>query len=227
MNIDEIVKRISKTDGLSKTLGMKFISTPEPDTIMATMKVDERNRQPFGFLSGGASLALLAANAHLPMPKLCIINSDVPNAFATGRNPSHAAVAVTTGIMRVLDYNELSGVLGHELMHVYNHDILTSAIASALATIITYLGYSLMYFGGGRSNDRDNSSGAFGLIGALLSAILVPIGASLVQMAISRTREFDADEDGSRLTAAMTRWKRSISFCTRISNGVVMVPSSW
>ena len=85
-------------------------------------------------------------------------------------------------------------------MHVYNHDILTSAIASALATIITYLGYSLMYFGGGRSNDRDNSSGAFGLIGALLSAILVPIGASLIQMAISRTREFDADEDGSRLT---------------------------
>lgn len=85
-------------------------------------------------------------------------------------------------------------------MHVYNHDILTSAIASALATIITYLGYSLMYFGGGRSNDRDNSSGVFGLIGVLVSAILVPIGASLIQMAISRTREFDADEDGSRLT---------------------------
>ena len=94
-------------------------------------------------------------------------------------------------------------MLGHELMHVYNRDILTSAIASAMATVITYLGYSLMYFGGAQryDDDRDNGgSGAFGLIGVLLSAILAPIAASLIQMAISRTREFDADEDGSALT---------------------------
>ena len=94
-------------------------------------------------------------------------------------------------------------MLGHELMHVYNRDILISAIASAITTVITYLGYSLMYFGGAQryDDDRDNGgSGAFGLIGVLLSAILAPIAASLIQMAISRTREFDADEDGSALT---------------------------
>lgn len=142
----------------------------------------------------------LSAKAGKPMPRIYVAPTMSPNAFATGRNERHAAVCCTQGILNILNEREIRGVLGHELMHVYNHDILTSAIASALATIITYLGYSLMYFGGGRSNDRDNSSGAFGLIGALLSAILVPIGASLIQMAISRTREFDADEDGSRLT---------------------------
>ena len=142
----------------------------------------------------------LSAKAGKPMPRIYVAPTMSPNAFATGRNERHAAVCCTQGILNILNEREIRGVLGHELMHVYNHDILTSAIASALATIITYLGYSLMYFGGGRSNDRDNSSGAFGLIGVLLSAILVPIGASLIQMAISRTREFDADEDGSRLT---------------------------
>lgn len=125
----------------------------------------------------------LSAKAGKPMPRIYVAPTMSPNAFATGRNERHAAVCCTQGILNILNEREIRGVLGHELMHVYNHDILTSAIASALATIITYLGYSLMYFGGGRSNDRDNSSGA-----------------SLIQMAISRTREFDADEDGSRLT---------------------------
>lgn len=142
----------------------------------------------------------LSAKAGKPMPRIYVAPTMSPNAFATGRNERHAAVCCTQGILNILNEREIRGVLGHELMHVYNHDILTSAIASALATIITYLGYSLMYFGGGRSDDRDNSSGVFGLIGVLVSAILVPIGASLIQMAISRTREFDADEDGSRLT---------------------------
>ena len=119
----------------------------------------------------------LSAKAGKPMPRIYVAPTMSPNAFATGRNERHAAVCCTQGILNILNEREIRGVLGHELMHVYNHDILTSAIASALATIITYLGYSLMYFGGGRSNDRDNSSGAFGLIGALLSAILVPIGA--------------------------------------------------
>ncbi|MFC5222794.1 zinc metalloprotease HtpX [Bifidobacterium leontopitheci] len=142
----------------------------------------------------------LSARAGKPMPRIYIAPTMSPNAFATGRNERHAAVCCTQGILNILNERELRGVLGHELMHVYNHDILTSAIASAMATVITYLGYSLMYFGGGRGNSRDNDSGAFGLIGVLVSAVLAPIGASLIQMAISRTREFDADEDGSRLT---------------------------
>ncbi|RSX52236.1 heat-shock protein HtpX [Bifidobacterium goeldii] len=143
----------------------------------------------------------LSAKAGKPMPRIYIAPTESPNAFATGRNERHAAVCCTQGILRILNEREIRGVLGHELMHVYNHDILTSAIASAMATVITYLGYSLMYFGGGsRRDDRDGGSGAFGLIGVLLSAVLAPIAASLIQMAISRTREFDADEDGSRLT---------------------------
>lgn len=117
-----------------------------------------------------------------------------PNAFATGRNERHAAVCCTQGILQMLNEREIRGVLGHELMHVYNHDILTSAIASAMATVISYLGYSLMYFGGGNSRDDRNgsSSNGLGLLGVLLSTILAPIAASLIQMAISRTREYDA-----------------------------------
>ena len=136
------------------------------------------------------------------MPRIYIAPTMSPNAFATGRNERHAAVCCTQGILQTLNEREIRGVLGHELMHVYNHDILTSAIASAMATVISYLGYSLMYFGGGRSrDDRDDSaSGGLGLLGVLLSTILAPIAASLIQMAISRTREYDADEDGSKLT---------------------------
>ena len=139
----------------------------------------------------------LSAKAGKPMPRLFIAPTMSPNAFATGRNERYAAVCCTQGILQLLNARELRGVLGHELMHVYNRDILTAAVASALSTVITYLGYSLMYFGGGRS--RDNR-GALGLVGVLLSSILAPIGASLIQMAISRTREYDADWDGSRLT---------------------------
>ena len=142
----------------------------------------------------------LSAKAGKPMPRIYIAPTESPNAFATGRNERHAAVCCTQGILRILNEREIRGVLGHELMHVYNHDILTSAIASAMATVITYLGYSLMYFGGGRDRDGEGGSGGLGLIGVLLSSILAPIGASLIQMAISRTREYDADEDGSRLT---------------------------
>lgn len=142
----------------------------------------------------------LSARAGKPMPRIYVSPTESPNAFATGRNERHAAVCCTQGILRILNEREIRGVLGHELMHVYNRDILTSAIASAMATVITYLGYSLMYFGGG-SRDRDGEGGGgLGLIGVLLSSILAPIGASLIQMAISRTREFDADEDGSMLT---------------------------
>ena len=141
----------------------------------------------------------LAANAHLPMPKLCIINSDVPNAFATGRDPSHAAVAVTTGIMRVLDYNELSGVLGHELTHVKNRDILISTIAAAMAGVISWIANIAQWaaiFGVGRSDDDEEGGG---LLGSLVTIIIAPIAAFLIQMAISRSREYAADKGGGEI----------------------------
>lgn len=140
----------------------------------------------------------LSARAGKPMPRIYIAPTMSPNAFATGRNERHAAVCCTQGILQILNERELRGVLGHELMHVYNHDILTGAIASAMSTIITYLGYSLMWFGSSSRDEEGNRGG--NALGILVAYILAPIGASLIQMAISRTREFDADEDGSRLT---------------------------
>lgn len=139
----------------------------------------------------------LSQKAGKPMPRIYVAPAESPNAFATGRNERHAVVCCTQGILQILDYREIRGVLGHELMHVYNHDILTSSIASAMSMVITYLGYSLMYFGGGSDRDGGRRGNP---IGALLTMVLAPIGASLIQMAISRTREYDADEDGSRLT---------------------------
>ena len=136
----------------------------------------------------------LASRAGLPMPRVCIIDADEPNAFATGCNPEHAAVAVTTGIMRVLDYNEISGVLAHELAHVKNRDILTSTIASMMATVISYAAQFFMFFGG--SSDEDDGVNP---IAAIAMMILAPIAAMLIQMAISRSREYEADHDGGEI----------------------------
>lgn len=136
----------------------------------------------------------LASRAGLPMPRVCIIDADEPNAFATGRNPEHAAVAVTTGIIRVLDYNEISGVLAHELAHVKNRDILTSTIASMMATVISYAAQFFMFFGG--SSDDDDGVNP---IAAIAMMILAPIAAMLIQMAISRSREYEADHDGGEI----------------------------
>ena len=136
----------------------------------------------------------LASRAGLPMPRVCIIDADEPNAVATGRNPEHAAVAVTTGIMRVLDYNEISGVLAHELAHVKNRDILTSTIASMMATVISYAAQFFMFFGG--SSDDDDGVNP---IAAIAMMILAPIAAMLIQMAISRSREYEADHDGGEI----------------------------
>jgi len=139
----------------------------------------------------------LSQRAGLPMPKVYLIPSDTPNAFATGRNPEHAAVAVTRGIMNILTENELRGVLGHELAHVKHRDILIGTIAAVFAGAISMLAHMAQWaaiFGGGRS---DNERGGGGL-GLLAMAIVAPIAALLIQMAISRSREYLADEDGAR-----------------------------
>ena len=165
----------------------------------------------------------LSQKAGKPMPRIYVAPTATPNAFATGRNERHAAVCCTQGILQILDEREIRGVLGHELMHVYNHDIRTSAIAGAMATVISYLGSSLMYFGNStRSNrDSDNGAGALGAVGAMLSVILAPIAASLIQMAISRTREYDADEDGSVLTGDPLALASALY---KIENGVAAIP---
>jgi heat shock protein HtpX len=142
----------------------------------------------------------LAVSAGIPMPRLYMVDSDTPNAFATGRNPSHAAVAVTSGIMRICSREELKGVIGHELSHVINRDILTSSIAATLAGAVMMLATWARWgaiFGG--LGGRDDEEGG-GLIGLIAIGILAPVAASLIQLAISRTREYQADASGAHLT---------------------------
>jgi len=142
----------------------------------------------------------LAQRARMPMPRLYIMPTDTPNAFATGRNPEHAAVAATEGILRILNEEELEGVLAHELSHVRNRDTLISTVAATLAGVIVMLARMAMwmpFFGGG---GRDDDRGGSGALGFLFLAILAPIAATLIQLAISRSREFQADETGARLT---------------------------
>jgi heat shock protein HtpX len=141
----------------------------------------------------------LATRAHMPMPKLYVIPSEAANAFATGRNPQHAAVAVTEGIMRLMSWEELEGVLAHEISHVRNRDILISSIAATLAGAIMMLASMMRWaaiFGGISRDDRDEGGGILGL---LAMTILAPLAATLIQLAISRSREYQADASGAEL----------------------------
>ena len=178
-------------------LGMNFFSYWFSDRMVLSMyNAQEVDRQGAPDLYG--LVENLAGRAGLPMPRVYIINEDAPNAFATGRNPSNAAVAVTTGLMRALDYNEISGVLGHELAHVKHRDILISTIAATMATVISYAASIAQWaaiFGAGRSSDDDRG----GIIGLIVTAIIAPIAAALIQMAISRSREYSADEGGAEI----------------------------
>jgi len=141
----------------------------------------------------------LCSRADIPMPKLYLVDEPSPNAFATGRNPQHASVAVTTGALRILDERELQGVLAHEISHVKNRDILISSVAATLAGVVTYLAYMARFAAifGGSLRDRDDEGG--GALGGLFMMILAPIAALLIQMWVSRTREYQADASGAQI----------------------------
>jgi heat shock protein HtpX len=159
----------------------------------------------------------LAHREGMPMPSIHVIDSPQPNAFATGRSPKHAAVAVTTGILELLDYRELEGVLGHELAHVKNRDILIGTIAATIAAALTFLARMAFWTGMGR---RRNDNAATALIG-VVAMILAPIAAAVIQMAISRSREFEADHDGAESTGSPLALASALE---KISAGTARIP---
>ncbi|PLX67035.1 MAG: protease HtpX [Denitrovibrio sp.] len=165
----------------------------------------------------------LATRGQLPMPKVYVMNNPTPNAFATGRDPQHGVVAVTTGIMQLLDEDELDGVIAHELAHIHGRDILIGTIAATFAGAIMMLAsmarFSAMF--GGLSNDDDEGGNPLGIVVVIIVSILAPVAAMLVQMAISRSREYIADERGANLSGK----PRSLaSALAKISGGVQHVP---
>lgn len=178
--------------------GMNFFAYWNSDKIVLKMyKAREVTRAESPDFYG--IVENLARKANMPMPKVYVIPSDSPNAFATGRNPEHAAVAATTGIMRILSRDELEGVMAHELTHVMNRDTLIATVAATIAGAISMLGSMLQWaaiFGMGRSSDEE---GGGSVLGSLAMAIIAPIAAMLIQMAVSRSREFMADEGGAKM----------------------------
>jgi heat shock protein HtpX len=178
--------------GLTLAVVMNFASYWFSDKIVLAMN-RARDPQP-SERRAAVLLQNLATQANLPMPAIKVMDTDQPNAFATGRNPRHAVVAVTTGILARLNDRELSAVLAHELTHVRNRDILISSLAATLAGAIMFTARMAMFFGGGQDRDRG------GALGTLLLFILAPLAALLVQMAVSRSREYDADRGAGLLT---------------------------
>jgi heat shock protein HtpX len=187
--------------GLGLAFLMNFVGYFFSDKIALRMysaqPVTETERTPV-YRRVGPLVRNLTMQQGLPMPRLWLIEEPSPNAFATGRDPAHASVAVTSGLLELLDDRELEGVLAHELGHVRNRDILISSVAAMIATAITLLARMTFFFGG-RSDDDDNRGGALGM---LFMLFLAPIAAMLIQMAISRTREYSADAAAARATGS-------------------------
>ena len=180
---------------LLMAVGMNFFSYWFSDTMVLKMtnaqQVDEYSAPQFYAL-----VKELANKAGLPMPKVFLIDEDAPNAFATGRNPEHASVAATTGILRILSSRELRGVMAHELAHVKHRDILISTLAATMAGAISALANFAMFAGGRNSEGRQGNP-----LASLLAMILAPLAASLIQMSVSRAREYEADRGGAEISA--------------------------
>lgn len=197
-------------------LGMNFFSYWFSDKMVLKMynaqEVDAASAPQFY-----AMVRELAAKAELPMPKVYLINEDAPNAFATGRNPQNAAVAATTGILRVLSERELRGVMAHELAHVKHRDILISTISATMAGAISMLANFAMFFGGRNSEGRPANP-----IAGILVMLLAPLAASLIQMAISRAREFEADRGGAEISGDPQALASALQKIQRYAQGIPM-----
>ena len=195
-------------------IGINFFSYWYSDKLVLKMyraqQVDETSAPQFYRM-----IHELAQKAGLPMPRVYVIEEDAPNAFATGRNPEHAAVAATTGIMRALTERELRGVMAHELTHVRNRDILISTVSATMAGAISMLANFAMFFGGRDSEGRSTNP----LVG-LLVAILAPIAAALIQMAISRAREFEADRGGAEISGDPRALASALEKIQRSAQGI-------
>jgi len=199
---------------------MNFVSYFFSDKIaLATYRAQPVTREQLPRVY--AIVERLSQKMGIPMPKLFVIPTDSPNAFATGRNPNHASVAVTAGILNLLTDEELEGVLAHELGHVNNRDILISSITATIAGAITYLARFGFFFGGG-GNSEDRRGGG---IGALLMLILAPIAAMMIQLWVSRTREYNADETGAKLTGNPYALASALSKLDAYSRRAPMVAS--
>lgn len=199
---------------LAVAVGMNFFSYWFSDKMVLKMynaqEVDETSAPQFYNM-----VRELAAKAQLPMPKVYLIREDAPNAFATGRNPEHAAVAATTGIMRVLSERELRGVMAHELAHVKHRDILISTVSATMAGAISMLANFAMFFGG-----RDSEGRSTNPIVSILVMILAPIAASVIQMAISRAREFEADRGGAEISGDPRALASALDKIHRYAQGI-------
>jgi heat shock protein HtpX len=197
--------------------GMNFFSYWNSDSMMLRMyraqEVDERTApEYYGIVRD------LARNAGLPMPKVYVIDNPQPNAFATGRNPENAAVAASTGLLNALSYDEVAGVMAHELAHVQNRDTLTMTLTATLAGAISMLGNFAFFFGGNRENNNP-----LGFIGVLVAMIVAPFAAMIVQMAVSRTREYSADRRGAEICGKPLALASALA---KISNFAHQVPNA-